>query len=402
MDLSLSLFDLLSLYTEIDEKEGTLLTTRSVIVHQPENPGSAYLIDNLSFYLFISVPRHVKLDVLRQFMINSYCFRHYNSPQSKTSYNYVSKGVGPEEEENPMIDIEIKNMLYLVDERNDTLFDEFLTKTRKNRRTKKEDGEGEEKEEEEEEEESDHGEPLEIECMFSGLENETATPLTMTHVEKLPKIDGHPSECKAFPGHDQYRLTFHNHCIMSYFINRFKREIAFQGNNDMEAITFNVEVLSYTLHNGVPRPTDKVFKGRASEYIDGQLHHFKDKRDRLQIKFPSSRIISYGLLHPSCCDGDTNTTRQQMPNIFANMVNAKKAQYKSLTTAYQTLYVDLYETSKSGRVVHLVDYKMRQLFEKNTLPSSKKRTLTEKPIKNQPALNNFFNKKPRLDETTHK
>lgn len=398
MEVSLSLFDLLSLYTEIDEQEGTVKTTRSVIIHQPTHT-QAILIDGLSFDLFISIPRDVKPETLRHFMINSYCFRHYNSPYTKTSYNAKLKGIAPEEEANPMISDEIKEILSLVDERNDSLFAEFIAKTKKKKKTKKgsfgeaheEEGGDESSVSDDKEEEAD----LEINDLFSGLEKDGCTPLLMTHVAK-----SQPHECKALPGQDQYRLVFRNHHTLTHFINRFKREITLQGEN---AATFNVNVLAYTLpngNNGPPRPTDTLFKGRAHEYIDGQLHLFKDKRDRLSLRFPSSRRISYGLLHPSCCDGDNNTTRQQTPNLYENMINSKKVQYKSMTTGYQTLYIDLYMCHANEISIHLVDYKSRQLYEKNTLLSSKKRTLSEKPIKNQPQLGTFFQvtKKARLTE----
>lgn len=391
MEVSLSLFDLLSLYTEIDEHEGTVKTTRSVLVHQPSHTETV-IIDGLTFDLFISIPRDLKPETLRHFMINSYCFRHYNSPYTKTSYNAKPKGIAPEEEANPMISDEIKEILSLVDDRNDSLFAEFLAKNKKKR---KKDDHKEEEEEELSISDNEDGSLVEINDLFSGLEKDFCTPLMMMHVVK-----SQPRECKALPGQDQYRLIFRNHHTLTHFINRFKREITIQGEN---AATFNVNVLAYTLpngNNGRARPTDTLFKGRAHEYIDGQLHLFKDKRDRLALRFPSHRHISYGLLHPSCCDGDNNTARQQTPNLLENMVNSKKVQYKSTTTGYQTLYIDLYMCRANEISIRIVDHKSRQLYEKNTLSTSKKRTLSEKPIKNQHQLGTFFQvtKKARLTE----
>ncbi len=397
MDVSLSMFDVLSLYTEIED--GLVKSTRSVIVHQPQvkenNTGGEtsivkplILVDRISFVLFISIPSFVKPHVLKKFMINSYCFRHFNSPYTKQSDAYKPKGYSIEEESNININVETKVLLEFVDQRNDDLFSSFI-KSRK-----KCDSESDsESDEEEEENELNH--------MFTGLEK-GSTPLIMSHIQKSV----------VFPNQHQYRLVFHNHHILSHFINRFKREITLQG----DSCAFNVDVLSYATPGGnnTPlRPTEKLFKGKASEYIDGQLYIFKDKHDKLSLLFPlSSPVIQYGLLLPSSCDGEKSSACQQMPNNFENMVNAKKAQYRCKTVAYQTLYIDLYE--RTGKhTIYLVDYTKRQLLEKSqvkqiiqptavgmtpTVPT-KKRSNSDKPIKNQPGLGLFF-KKARLETDT--
>lgn len=387
MNVALSVFDVLSLYTEVDENEGLVKRTRSVILHQPTEDKTIFLIDNIPFYLFISIPTDVDIVALRKFMINSYSFSHYNSPYNTSEYgDRKEKGMAVEEQSNIMIDTNIKEMLQLIDERNDILFADFISKSRKKKKKYNDDKSDEESSIEEEEEDDKEEEE---ECMFTGLEKESV-PLIMSHVNKG----------QAFPGNNQYRLTFNNHCILSHFINRFKREIAPRDGSS----PYNVDVIAYTMVNGSqPKPTDKLFKGRASEYIDGQLYAFKDKHDKVALRFPTTRTITYGLLMPSCCDGDKNTSRQQVPNLFENIQNAKKSQYRGKTIAYQTLYVDLYER-KDKHTIFVVDYTTRQLLEKSSLkpvePKKKRSLPADKPLRKQPAIGNFFppTKKARIEE----
>lgn len=410
MDVSLSMFDVLSLYTEIDD--GLVKSTRSVIVHQPTVKDTdngetivkpLVIVDNLSFMLFISIPTRIDIVALKQFMINSYCFRHYNSPFTRRSDAYKPKGFTVEEASNIHVDDNIKEILALIDERNDDLFNAFIV-SKKKKKKKHSDDDTEEETEEEEEEEVDK-EIDEIKDMFTGLERDSV-PLIMSHIKEKHVI---------FPYQQQYRLVFRNHQVLCHFINRFKKEITLHG----DECPFNVDVIAYNTPNGSNtslRPTDKVFKGKASEYIDGQLYQFKDKHDKQSLRFPTTytRTLQYGLLLPSACDGDKTSTCQQMPNTFENMTNAKKAQYRSKTVAYQTLYVDLYER-RNIHTIHLVDYIHRQLLDKSEVKQitvattaigmtptvAKKRVLSDKPIKNQPGLSNFFSpvsKKARTEK----
>ena len=225
-------------------------------------------------------------------------------------------------------------------------------------------------------------------------------------------IVSHIDKERVFPGALQYRVTFNNHCVASHFISRFKRAVTLR---DEDGGTFNVGVIAYTMVNGAPRPCGKLFEGRPHEYIDGQLNQFKDKRDSLCVRFPQSSVITLGLLHPSCCVGDPNTTRQQTPNRLENVQNARKVPYRSTCVGYQTLYANLCDTD--GRAVHIVDYTQRQYIQKKK--PDKKRPLetdssttttttttttkpTVKPQKGQPSLAAFMqmasNKKARVDD----
>lgn len=386
MEIRLSASDTLSLYTEFSEEDGLPVSfPRSVIIHRPkELTKKLILIDNLSFDLFIAIPNDTNLKSLKRFMINSFCASHFNDV---FVIDDAPKGYAIEEEANPMLSLELKSLLYQLDDYNDGLFGQYATS--KKQRPKKQiyfNEYGEDNQEEykyvDHEDEEAEDDNMCLNSLFTVFEK----PLLMAHLSEQKQ--------KNRPNENIYRLAFRNHYVLTFFLKLFEKKIKFhETDGSLRAIY--ADVLTYTIESSGPRPTCERFIGRPIQYLSSQLHNFKDKNDSVLIRFPTNRIITRGLLLPSVCYGERNTTRQSLPNTLENMFNAAVSQYKSKTVSFQTLYIDLSDASLSC-VCHLVDYKNRQLVEKSTLSGAKKRSVTEKPIKNQPGLTNFF-KKARIE-----
>ena len=389
MTLALSIADTLSLYTEIDTQTGSpTALARSVLIHRPkETPKTLYLIDNLTFELFLSVTRDVSTRELKRHMINSYCFTHFNS--STAQDNRPVKGAVADEATNIMIESSLVALLQQNDEYNDSQFEQFstaLTNERQRQRATYYDEDGEEENvvdqggEEEEEAEEDS---LPVSKLFTGFD----TPLHMPNASKANR-----------PNENQYRLVFRNHYMVSYFVKKFENPVKLRC-LDGSYQSFYIDVLGYEKYNTALRAIDKRFTGQPREYIDGQLRVFKDKNDTVLMRLPLIQRITDGLLHPSCCRGERNTTRQSTPNRLENVFNAVSTPYRSRTASYQTLYVHLGDTTLNDYTFNLVDYSRRQMVEKTVATNPKKRSLNEKPIKNQPGVSNFF-KKARIDHTS--
>ena len=388
MTLALSLNDVLSLYTETDGSPQSF--PRSVIIHRPkETPKKLFLVDNLTFDVFLSVPRAIDPKELKRHMLNSYCFSHFNRDMGIQEIR-ATKGSSIDELSNNMISHSLLSLFQDCDEYNDAQFELFAEAMAKKKRPTNynnihRNDEGEELSAEEEEEDDEiEDETLALNKLFTGLE----TPLHMPNASK----DNRPDE-------DQYRLIFRNHYIASFFVKKFENPIKIRTADGVydPNTPFYIDVLCYEKYNNAGfRAVDKRFTGQPVEYIAGQLHLFKDKNETLSMRLPVIRQINSGLLHPSCCRGDRNTTRQTVPNILENLFTSVSSPFRSKTIPYQTLYIDLSEKDEETSLT-LVDYTRRQLVEK-PMATAKKRTLDAKPIKNQPGVANFF-KKPRLEET---
>ena len=123
--LTLNSSNMLSLYTSFDntrDKE-RVEHTRSVIINHTTNSKILYIIDNIHFDLFISIPDHIKPYDLRKFMINYYInmnHKMHNNQKTRNTYNNripVFRGISIQEEDNKHISDHIRLMFDIIDMR---------------------------------------------------------------------------------------------------------------------------------------------------------------------------------------------------------------------------------------------------------------------------------------------
>ena len=206
------------------------------------------------------------------------------------------------------------------------------------------------------------------------------------HINReMQSLYGETAVAKRFPAQDQYRLTFNNHTVLHYFVNRFQRRsvtIRILGGGggggsgtdatanpaQMEEKTFSVNVLDFEadpLNVRSLRPMNKLYSGQARDYVERQMYRFKgtDPGESVAFTFPLRRrsgsgeeealgecmipTVPRGLLHPSALEthagvGNSYQSAQNM-NVYANMdrTRAPCATNAAHLLAYQTLYIDL-------------------------------------------------------------
>src|ERR1700761_7538679 len=303
LGVTLSNKDLLSLYTEIDEEKDCVKSTRSVIINKTDK-NELVVLDNLTFIMFISIPNNVNPASLKKFMVNSYCFSHYENPYGNDNNNsnnntIVSttpreKSLYISEKNNNNISDHIKGTLQHIDARNNQLFTSYVNKN-KRKYNKYNDHDDEEEDEEHEENNNEDNIYSNIQCEFDedmnivqGLYNKKDNGDDDDNNEyyneeidhnintELHKLYRSKDVEKRFPDQKQYKLIFNNHYIMYYFLNRFMRTPITLKN---EQQVFNVNVIAYEADPNNIRsiiPLNKLFHGRATEYIESQLYRFKN------------------------------------------------------------------------------------------------------------------------------
>lgn len=303
---------LLTLYTDVNHWTGEMGATRSVLLVQ-QSPTSVCLLDNLQWVVYISVPLHVDPALFKKFMINSYCAMHYVHPyanQHQQQQEALTSGMEQRSHslyetscKNRMISGEIKDMLNLLDDRNNTRYAEFVTRCAPKRRShwKKKNlwnrrrrryGNDDElySDDDDEDDEAEDTTPEEqpiYPCSFDrdvdivrGLyDGDYRTGQLQNHhsgddsdmggVDAKQDVDyqcingemwrlyGREAMEKRFAGQKQYRLTFNNHYIAHYFVSRFMRKPvtlklpsppvadADTAGEERPSVTFTVGVLQY-------------------------------------------------------------------------------------------------------------------------------------------------------------
>jgi hypothetical protein len=357
---------LLSLYTEIDE--GHVRDTRSVYLVNDTREKRLFLLDRLTFHLFISIPARIAPEALRRFMHNSYAFVHYTSP-FEAAKGGTAKGLAINEKNNRGIDSAIRGLLGSIDARNDKKFQSLIWTKRG--------GGGDD------DEDDDDNTKLNL---MQGLE-EDCVPLKLTLGKK-------------FANQNQYKLSFSNHLVAHYFVSRFlKGPVTFK-----EQEPFTVFLLAYErdIHNTRSlKASDRLFKERASDYIEGQLLQLA-KDETTSFSFDRYEARHDGLLMPSAME-NTSQLSHQYPNTFDNMETYKRSATPQ-GLFYQSLYVNLSTLySVDGYTVIWLDYSERKVtFKpvKDVKPVTKKTksapSLSATRPKGQTQLAFHVDKKARL------
>lgn len=319
---------LLSLFTSLDPVTRAPLSTRTVIVTR-QSEDQLVLLDNIHWYLYISVPQRVPPRLLKRFMINSYCSVNYVHPyasryqqqQQQSTAPQAPHGYYPPVCNNRMISDEIKDVVYAIDTRNDARFADYCERIRPPRKKWRNYWEDDGQEDAHDdgndaypqivEEEVDEAYQQMIYCAFDrdvdlvrGLYNgdynrprlddpdadEEAAPV-YDEEEDLVQINeelyhtyGREYVQKRLPGENQYRLVFNNHTVLHYFVSRFMRkEIVIEK----EGLRFSVRVLEYVADRNNVRsltPLCKQYAGSTKAYTEGQFYQFKNERDVVAIR----------------------------------------------------------------------------------------------------------------------
>lgn len=386
---------LLSLFTSLDPVTRAPLTTRTVIAtRQSEN--ELILLDNIHWYLYISVPAHVPPRLLKRFMIYSYCLVNYTNPKTTTATSSESTtpalahGFYPPVCANRMISDEIKDVVYAIDTRNEARYTDWCERIRPSKRQWHNWNDDEEEVEEDDEivEEIDETYEQMVYCAFDrdvdlvrGLyngdyntrrsgdeaeEEEEEEEDLLNINEELYHTYGREYVQKRLPRENQYRLVFNNHTVMHYFVSRFMRK---EVEMKRENLKFSVRVLEYVADHANVRalvPVCKQYIGNTKAYIEGQMYRFKHEREVIAIRLNDDDndeavgLVCEGLLHPSSLESyggqgcSYNCTHYQ--NVYDHMYPARHTISKQ-AMAFQTLYIDL---SVHAGHVRLLDYRTRR------------------------------------------
>lgn len=424
----LSSNDLLSLYTEIDEVQKQVKSTRSVIINKSNtNTDELVVIDNVTFTLYISIPIHVRSLLLKKWMVNSYCYRHYQNPYSDNNDTATLNNLFVIEKNNKMISNDTKSILQHIDNRNYYRFKSHIDNGRKKYKHY-----GNNKEDEEDDEDKDNITECDfdkdmdiVKGLYTKKSNEQDEENNEDEEEEnddiyintdLTRMHNTKDIEKIFRGQKQFKLTFNNHCILNFFINRFKVPVTLRSSDGDNTFTVNVVDYENDPKNvRYIRPVVRIFKGLPSQYIESQLLQFKNNDDKITVYFPHSRVIKFGLLHPSYMEAysgiGSSYNSRNFNNTLDNMFKMKKEAEKKNTFAYQTFYINLYEIP-SSYTIYTVDYtqkkstfsltrvvvssneKNNKINDMRNKPIEKKQepqkpTIAIKQIKNQPRLMDF-------------
>jgi hypothetical protein len=350
---------LLTLYTDVNHWTGEMGATRSVLLVQ-QSPTSVCLLDNLQWVVYISVPLHVDPALFKKFMINSYCAMHYVHPYANQHQQQQQEALksGMEQRshslyetscKNRMISGEIKDMLALLDDRNNTRYAEFVTRCapkrhsrwkkknqwkRRRRRSGDDDDLYSDDEDDDEAEENEAEEQPIYPCSFDrdvdivhGLyDGDYRTGQLQNHRSgdadakqdmdyqcingEMWRLYGREAMEKRFAGQKQYRLTFNNHYIAHYFVSRFMRKPvtlklpvvadADTAGGERPSVTFTVGVLQYVADAKNVRalvPLNKLYvttkTATSKEYIEGQMYHFRGgEQDTVAYRFSSPKGVT--------------------------------------------------------------------------------------------------------------
>lgn len=401
IEVALTCNDFLSLYTCDDNYH-----TRSVYCCKREDKilledeteliqNKLIILDNLNFDLIISIHTDIKLNDLINSMISSYSYNCFNEDDS------TEKGLYFNEINNTFISNELKEKFKDIDKMNREdykLYKEDCMKLR--RYIKQEEKEYEMVNELGDEYEKSHHYYKKIE--YIPLNNQILNIKIIRNALKLPSSI---KSKRRFPNDNQFKLSFDNHIILSYFFNRFKKPLKINNQN------YNIKILN-------PLQLDQLCEESNSEdFIANRLISFKRNNDFIYYKFNESQKIKEGLLHPSCINNlDNNHFR--IDNNINHLINHLFFRSKNCISLnqimYNTLYIDLSTINYDIFIVNFND-RIHWLSIDNTIKKKKKkddmnniindvttnsiRTMTC-PVKRslpQSSLTSFFNKKQKID-----
>jgi len=280
------------------------------------------LVDNIQFFLLVSIPSTLACDRLLQFMINSYAFVQQ---QHKNDDGQLSE--------------RMKNVLEL-----ERSF--FFPQTQ-----------------------------------FIRLDHR----LIIKNIEEVKLVSNN-----RLIGEIQYKITFNNHKVLYYFLNRFRK-----GDVNVKGIAYQVKILKFDSQG---RALDTLFQGYNMHYIENQLMTFKNDQERVAMRFFSFQSIQDGLLHPSSLEkGDASRSSNTFDEMDMAKISIIHEGDHRKRISYQSLYVDLHATLMNPiQAIFIVDYMARKDI-LNLLDSSsngQKKVKKKKEIitmKNQPLVTQYFN-----------
>lgn len=341
VDITLSPQDLLTLYTEYDEKTGKISNTRSVILHM-NNDRDIILIDNLTFQLFISIPNEVDPLLLKKEMIRTY------------SYLYYRKEVMNDDLSNSCLSDNTKEMIKHTYQRNQSLFifnkidlDRYqyqplfeglceediilnveYTETSSSSSYDTGDDEGSvDKDDNKHYNKKYKKKMINIEDDFMPLEV-LDKPYNQKQQQRQNKSNPYKLDlkpiyelCKVFPNplppdtdplnkpkpipQSQYVIKFTNHCMLNYFVQRFMTREMKIGKHGKP---FIVRVIQYEYDKNNIKPIKPLIKSFSLkqntmlDYLLNQLYQFNNDQETVTFHFNTFHNIRVGLLHPSGLD----------------------------------------------------------------------------------------------------
>lgn len=349
---------ILSLLTTFDDDDHP--HTRSVNLFNPGGEHNTWVIvDRLSFHLFISIPRELSITRLHTFMIRSYWSSKYRDMQ----------GYYDEEIDNDNLSTEVKDFLQEMDDANRELIEKHLKRRPLRRRIHHQRNVVDEEEEEED---------SETNCLIHSDVD------FITNIEEL----GYRSSV-------YYKITFDNHLILRYFMERFANPIEMKLNeedDDDDKVTINIKVMNFFRANDILPIRinyDTEVTISSDEYIENQLTFFKEdlrkEKKRMDgVTLKKGNELNYklcfnahddagfeelddGILHPSYHlkyphHHYQHKFQHRLVYNTADRLNDVDTLQKSKHTpsiAYQSLYIDVFEWSKKNQLLLVTDSSKR-------------------------------------------
>jgi hypothetical protein len=364
---------ILSLYSTLDT-ENEIVNTRSIYLFNiKENINRWVIGDNINFSLFISVPNEVSIENLKQFMFYSYWIKTYGSFNSWKEDEDPEKGYYENEVNNENMSPNTKSFLSLMDCYNRTSLDEYNKKQfeeMKKRRNNEEDDEEDEEEDEEDEE-----------VNYENIK-------FIKDVEQLPS----PSIYREhLVNETQYKLTFNNHVILSYFIIKFLTQLINIKTTRSNGVKIPIKIQVLNFHRQCDLLPIRINYAslltnvkELDSYIENQIVLIKEevkdlKRKRNMGNLKQSDVVTkqsyklkfngqigqtyHGLLQPGYYTSyddklGANASHKSIFNHAKNLDTNLLISKLNSSLSYQSLYVDLMsfnENPKNHIIFHIVD-----------------------------------------------
>lgn len=338
---------ILSLLTTFDDENNPF--TRSINLFNPKEAKNTWVfVDNLEFHLFVSIPLELSIERLRIFMIWSYWSFKYGLSGGGNNDDNETKGYLNDELKNVMISKELKELLSVIDNANRMLLTHHLFRPKKQYTRRRYEDENDEEEDKQQN---------------NLIGSDVDFIIYITELESLEK--------PHLQGEVQYKITFDNHMILHYFLDRFTRPVKVKMNEDDDEVFILVKVMNFFRANDIlpvrinyDSPSSSSSPITIDEYIENQITIIKEdlrkEKKRMdgttikkgdimthKLRFKSDFIrLDEGILHPSYHLKKNNKTiypHKRTSNSIDKLVDSLQKSKHHDSILYQSLYIDLFD-----------------------------------------------------------
>ncbi len=379
----------------------TTYRTRSVNLFKPKERKERdtwIVVDNLSFHLFVSIPRELDIKKLISYMYHYYWMSKYGT-LSDIKSGECKRGHFLEEYTNVNVPYKTRAKLARIDQMNKQSIIKMYGK----------------------------------EALYDNIIDFVTSIECVTDNERC-----------CHKRDNQYKITFENHLILNFFLNLFKQEVNIKISDEddygEERVyrPFIIKVMSYFRENDILPVRinyDSVATQTVDEYIEGQLtlvreDFRKEKRrrdgsavksdqDRSKLRFNKEDIYALdgdGLLQPSYytklnAKDQSIYKHRKIQNDGKELVNSLHLSQHNTLISYQTLYVDLSEWEEcvhflvtdinTKKIIKMAKPPPKVVIVNNAGDGEENETVTKKhksihyskKIIEAPVRNNYTNKK---------